>query len=123
MRIFKISLGILFSVVACCHVIHAQSSFFEQLSDAVLSLTKQDVQYDPSYFSIKYPNGDVPSNKGVCTDVVIRAYRMQKIDLQSEVHEDMKNNFKVYPAKWGMKTTDTNIDHRRVPRTSKILKK
>jgi uncharacterized protein YijF (DUF1287 family) len=123
MRIFKISLGILFSVVACCHVIHAQSSFFEQLSDAALSLTKQDVQYDPSYFSIKYPNGDVPSNKGVCTDVVIRAYRMLKIDLQSEVHEDMKNNFKVYPAKWGMKTTDTNIDHRRVPNLMKYFER
>lgn len=123
MRIFKITVIILFLAVACCQVIHAQNSFFEQLSDAAISLTKQAVQYDPSYFSIKYPNGDVPSNKGVCTDVIIRAYRILKIDLQLEVHEDMKDNFKEYPAKWGMKTTDTNIDHRRVPNLMKYFER
>ncbi|MFD0991428.1 DUF1287 domain-containing protein [Mariniflexile jejuense] len=85
------------------------------LSDAALELTKQDVIYDSSYFSIQYPNGDVPSNKGVCTDVVIRAYRKMGIDLQKEVHEDMKANFGLYPKIWGLKTTDKNIDHRRVP--------
>ncbi len=85
------------------------------LNDAALSLTKQQVTYDPSYFSIKYPNGDVPSDKGVCTDVVIRAYRKVGIDLQKEVHEDMKVNFSKYPKIWGLKTTDKNIDHRRVP--------
>ena len=71
--------------------------------------------YDPSYFSIAYPNGDVPAGKGVCTDVVIRAYREIDIDLQKEVHEDMKRNFKEYPQLWGLSSTDTNIDHRRVP--------
>jgi len=94
-----------------------ESNFQQKLSDAALQLTKDKVVYDPAYVSIKYPNGDVPKNKGVCTDVVIRAYRKLGIDLQKEVHEDMKANFSVYPnlKKWGLKTTDTNIDHRRVP--------
>lgn len=85
------------------------------LSSCAIELTKQNVVYDPSYFSIDYPNGDVPSDVGVCTDVVIRAYRKLNIDLQKEVHEDMKANFKVYPKIWGLKSTDRNIDHRRVP--------
>ncbi len=93
----------------------AQSNFYQRLADSTLVLTKQSVQYDPSYFTIKYPNGDVPSNKGVCTDVVIRAYRKMGIDLQKEVHQDMKANFKKYPKKWGLKGPDKNIDHRRVP--------
>jgi uncharacterized protein YijF (DUF1287 family) len=79
------------------------------------SLTKNRVTYDPSYFSIPYPNGDVPADKGVCTDVVIRAYRKLGIDLRKEVHGDMLKNFKLYPKIWRLKTTDTNIDHRRVP--------
>jgi uncharacterized protein YijF (DUF1287 family) len=92
-----------------------QSSKALKLSDAAIALTKQKVIYDPAYFSIPYPNGDVPAGKGVCTDVVIRAYRNAfNIDLQKEVHEDMKPNFKLYPKNWGRKTTDKNIDHRRV---------
>ncbi len=89
--------------------------FSGKLSIASIELTKQEVQYDPSYFSIPYPNGDVPSNIGVCTDVVIRAYRKVGIDLQKEVHEDMVANFGLYPKIWGLKSTDKNIDHRRVP--------
>ncbi|GHU68923.1 DUF1287 domain-containing protein [Bacteroidia bacterium] len=92
-----------------------QDHFYQRLADSTLVLTKQKVQYDPSYFRIPYPNGDVPANKGVCTDVIIRAYRKLGIDLQKEVHEDMKAHFSKYPKKWGMKTTDRNIDHRRVP--------
>lgn len=93
----------------------AQSVKALKLSAAAIELTKQKVVYDPSYFSIPYPNGDVPAGKGVCTDVVIRAYRTAfKIDLQKEVHEDMKPNFKLYPKNWGRKTTDRSIDHRRV---------
>ncbi|WP_262149888.1 DUF1287 domain-containing protein [Chryseobacterium foetidum] len=94
---------------------NAQNQFAQKLSDAALSLTKDRVVYDPAYFSIKYPNGDVPADKGVCTDVVIRAYRKLGIDLQKEVHEDMKKNFSKYPKNWGLKRPDTNIDHRRVP--------
>jgi len=92
-----------------------QENFYERLADSTLVLTKQSVRYDPSYFRIPYPNGDVPADRGVCTDVVIRAYRKMGIDLQKAVHEDMKANFDKYPKIWGMKTTDTNIDHRRVP--------
>ncbi|TCM65046.1 hypothetical protein EC844_1169 [Acinetobacter calcoaceticus] len=71
--------------------------------------------YDPSYTQLKYPMGDVPMVKGVCTDVVIRGLRVQGIDLQQRIHEDMKQNFSAYPKKWGLKSTDRNIDHRRVP--------
>lgn len=94
---------------------HAQSIFSKRLSDAAVELTKQNVSYDPAYFKIDYPNGDVPANKGVCTDVVIRAYRKLGIDLQQKVHEDMVKNFSVYPKIWGLTKTDKNIDHRRVP--------
>ena len=97
------------------YLCQAQIDFYSQLSNAALELTKQQVTYDPRYFSIPYPNGDVPSDKGVCTDVIIRAYRKLGIDLQKEVHEDMKVNFSVYPKNWGLTNTDTNIDHRRVP--------
>ncbi|REG98174.1 DUF1287 domain-containing protein [Flavobacterium aquicola] len=93
------------------------TSFEDKLSRAAISIIDPTIDYDSSYFSIKYPNGDIPKNKGVCTDVVIRAYRKLGIDLQKEVHEDMKANFSEYPnlKKWGMTKTDTNIDHRRVP--------
>lgn len=90
-------------------------SFSERLSAAAEKLTEQSVVYDPSYFSISYPNGDIPEGKGVCTDVVIRAYRTLDIDLQKEVHEDMQANFDRYPTIWGLSKTDKNIDHRRVP--------
>jgi uncharacterized protein YijF (DUF1287 family) len=93
----------------------AQTDFYKILADSSLTLTLQQVQYDPSYFCIDYPNGDIPENKGVCTDVVIRAYRKLSIDLQKEVHEDMKMNFSKYPKKWGLTKPDKNIDHRRVP--------
>jgi len=92
-----------------------QVNFYNQLADSALTLTKQNVHYDSRYFSIDYPNGDVPKDKGVCTDVVIRAYRKLGIDLQKEVHEDMLKNFDKYPKIWGLTNTDKNIDHRRVP--------
>lgn len=89
--------------------------FYEKLSDAAISIVNPSIEYDPTYFTIPYPNGDVPKDKGVCTDVVIRSYRKLGIDLQKEVHEDMKKNFDKYPKAWGLKSTDSNIDHRRVP--------
>ncbi len=93
----------------------AQPGFSDRLSDAALELIKQEVTYDPAYFSINYPNGDIPADKGVCTDVIIRSYRLLDIDLQKEVHEDMLSNFDEYPNIWGLTETDKNIDHRRVP--------
>lgn len=110
-------------VLLICNFVHAQSDFFSRLADSTYTLTKQKVSYDPAYFTIKYPNGDVPSNKGVCTDVVIRAYRKMGIDLQRKVHEDMSKNFSLYPKKWGLKTTDKNIDHRRVPNLMKFFER
>ena len=93
------------------------------LADAALQLTKDDVVYDPAYVVLKYPMGDVPSNKGVCTDVVIRAYRKLGIDLQRLVHEDMSRNFSLYPKKWGRKKVDRNIDHRRVYNLMKFFER
>jgi uncharacterized protein YijF (DUF1287 family) len=93
----------------------ANKDFYESLSDAALLITKDKVEYDGTYYQIPYPNGDVPKDRGVCTDVVIRSYRKLGIDLQKEVHDDMTANFSKYPKSWGLKTTDTNIDHRRVP--------
>ena len=93
------------------------NSFAEKLSNAAISIIDAAVIYTPDYVKLKYPNGDVPAKTGVCTDVIIRAYRKLNIDLQKEVHEDMIENFSKYPnlEKWGMTKTDTNIDHRRVP--------
>lgn len=93
------------------------NSFAEKLSNAAIQIIDKDVVYTPDYVKLKYPNGDVPGKTGVCTDVIIRAYRKLNIDLQKEVHEDMVANFTKYPnlKKWGLKTTDKNIDHRRVP--------
>lgn len=71
--------------------------------------------YDPGYTRIAYPGGDVPAERGVCTDVVVRAFRAAGVDLQSKVHEDMQAHFREYPRRWGLSRPDANIDHRRVP--------
>jgi hypothetical protein len=89
--------------------------FYRDLARAALERTRVFVIYDPSYYPIPYPGGDVPEHRGVCTDVVIRSYRKLGIDLQREVHRDMKSNFHLYPKKWGLSAPDPNIDHRRVP--------
>lgn len=86
-----------------------------KLVDAAVAQTRTAVTYDGSYRRIPYPGGDVPANIGVCTDVVIRAYRQIGVDLQVKVHEDMRRAFRSYPALWGMRGPDPNIDHRRVP--------
>lgn len=79
--------------------------------------------YDPEYRKLAYPNGDVPLETGVCTDVVIRAMRGLGLDLQKEVHEDMKKNFSSYPKLWEAKSPDRNIDHRRVPNLMTYFKR
>lgn len=95
----------------------ASQNFERALVSAAIDRTKHEVRYDGTYHSIAYPNGDVPANIGVCTDVVIRAYRAIGADLQVLVHQDMTENFSRYPSKriWGLRSTDKNIDHRRVP--------
>tara|TARA_B100001093_G_C26697659_1_gene957620 strand:- start:551 stop:1159 length:609 start_codon:yes stop_codon:yes gene_type:complete len=94
----------------------AQNGFKpESISQAAIELTKDNVVYDGRYYSIAYPGGDVSKGKGVCTDVIVRAYRAIGLDLQKEVHEDMSANFELYPKIWGLSGPDSNIDHRRVP--------
>jgi uncharacterized protein YijF (DUF1287 family) len=89
--------------------------FFLFTSFLAIAQTKERVTYDGSYRRISYPGGDVPSHIGVCTDVIIRAYRAIGIDLQQRVHEDMRAAFNAYPKHWGLSKPDSNIDHRRVP--------
>lgn len=92
-----------------------ESAEIKKLLESAVEQTKVTKGYDPAYVVIAYPKGDVPIETGVCTDVVIRAFRRAGLDLQKDVHEDMAANFNVYPKKWGLASPDTNIDHRRVP--------
>ena len=92
-----------------------ESPVLERFVAAAVERTSHTVEYDATYYKLDYPGGDVPADKGVCTDEVIRSYRALGVDLQKEVHEDMKANFSAYPTAFGLTTTDANIDHRRVP--------
>jgi uncharacterized protein len=94
-----------------------RQEFTQRLVAAAIERTHHVVRYDPAYVRIPYPGGDVPANTGVCTDEIIRSYRSAGVDLQKEVHEDMAQNFNLYPRKWRWLTSgpDSNIDHRRVP--------
>lgn len=85
-----------------------------KLVAGAIEQSKITTGYDPAYVGIDYPNGDVASDTGVCSDVVVRAFRKAGIDLQKEVHEDMQAGWSAYPKKWGARGTDSNIDHRRV---------
>lgn len=93
----------------------AEDAFADRLVAAANARINRTLHYDPSYVRLAYPGGDVADDRGVCTDVVIRAYRALGIDLQRLVHEDMRRAFRAYPARWGLKRPDRNIDHRRVP--------
>src|SRR4051812_32483589 len=93
----------------------ANAEFAKTLVTAAIAQTAQAVRYDGSYRAIPYPGGDVPAGTGVCTDVVIRAYRAAGVDLQQRVHEDLSGAFAAYPKLWGLSRPDANIDHRRVP--------
>lgn len=106
-----------FIITISCSVNSYAESLSTGLVQAALERTKHQVRYDGAYIKLTYPNGDVPSDTGVCTDVIIRSYRQIGIDLQQLVHEDMRDNFEQYPSKriWGLNKPDSNIDHRRVP--------
>ncbi len=86
----------------------------KQVVEAAIGQTQYTLSYDPAYVGLDYPGGDVPPEKGVCSDVIVRAFRRGGVDLQKEVHEDMKQSFSAYPKKWGLTKPDANIDHRRV---------
>lgn len=93
----------------------ADAVFARKVVEAAQAQTMERVVYDGRYFKLAYPGGDVPAGLGVCTDVVVRAFRKAGVDLQVAVHEDMKKDFSAYPRKWGRRSPDPNIDHRRVP--------
>ncbi len=95
----------------------------DRLLEGALEQTLRPNLYDGSYRRIAYPGGDVPENVGVCTDLVIRAYRRAGIDLQVKVHEDMERAFSAYPPSWGLSGPDANIDHRRVPNLQTYLRR
>ncbi|HVQ39689.1 MAG TPA: DUF1287 domain-containing protein, partial [Pyrinomonadaceae bacterium] len=84
------------------------------LVEAAIEQSKVTTGYDPAWVKLAYPGGDVPAETGVCSDVIVRAFRKAGIDLQKEVHEDMTRAWQEYPKKWGAAGTDTSIDHRRV---------
>lgn len=120
LRRFLLILTLIFTAARA----HSQSAATISGTDLAAAANAQigvTTLYDPAYVSLKYPGGDVPMERGVCCDVVIRALRMHGVDLQKLVHEDMKANFAAYPKNWGLKTTDRNIDHRRVPNLMKFF--
>jgi uncharacterized protein YijF (DUF1287 family) len=91
-----------------------ESPVVRRVVEAAIEQTEYTLYYDPAYVGLDYPGGDVPQERGVCSDVVVRAFRRGGVDLQKEVHEDMNRSFSAYPKKWGLKKADANIDHRRV---------
>jgi uncharacterized protein YijF (DUF1287 family) len=101
----------------------AQEGPRRALLDAAHAQVGVTRQYDGSYVRLAYPGGDVPLDRGVCTDVVIRAVRATGLDLQKAVHEDMRRDFAAYPALWGLRRPDRNIDHRRVPNLETWLRR
>ena len=113
---------ILIFLLALAFPLHADTA------DKIVTAARQQVGvttfYDPAYVTLTYPNGDVPQDRGVCTDVVIRALRKAlSQDLQQLVHDDMKANFSAYPKLWGLSRTDSSIDHRRVPNLRAYFKR
>jgi uncharacterized protein len=102
--------------VLCLLFLPLQAQTGEKLVDSARKQIGVTLHYDPAYITLGYPGGDVPADRGVCTDVIIRSMRdgLSK-DLQQLLHEDMRANFSVYPRKWGLVRPDKNIDHRRVP--------
>jgi uncharacterized protein YijF (DUF1287 family) len=107
----------------CAPAQSAQEAFTQKIVQAALERATHHVRYDGSYVKIAYPDGDVPADTGVCTDEVIRVFRMAGVDLQKEVHEDMVAHFSEYPHKWGRDRPDANIDHRRVPNLMKFFER
>ena len=111
------------SVLAASGPLRRQSPAI-RLIDAAREQIGITLRYDSAYARLAYPGGDVPPDRGVCSDVIIRAYRRAfGYDLQSAVHEDMRRHFGAYPKTWGLKRTDPNIDHRRVPNLQVFLRR
>lgn len=115
---------ILCAVISTCILFAETESAPLKIVTAARSQVGKTLYYDGAYKSLDYPNGDVPLETGVCTDVVIRALRSGlDLDLQKLVHEDMKAHFSSYPKIWGLRRPDKNIDHRRVPNLKTYFKR
>jgi hypothetical protein len=94
-----------------------------QLAAAAERQVGVTIVYDPTYVQLRYPGGGLPLERGVCADVIVRAFRHIGVDLQRELHEDMRANFRLYPKMWGLAAPDANIDHRRVPNLMKFFER
>jgi uncharacterized protein YijF (DUF1287 family) len=94
-----------------------------RLDQAARTQVGVTLRYDGRYERLAYPGGDLPVERGVCTDVVIRAYRKLGVDLQELVHKDMRSDWAAYPHNWGLKGPDPNIDHRRVPNLATFFRR
>lgn len=104
-----------------CGQLEETGDFSDKLAAEALRYSGSQVTYDPAYYKILYPEGDVPATKGVAADLVIRCYRKLGIDLQKEIHEDMESHFRLYPQLWAATAPDQNIDHRRVPNLQRFF--
>lgn len=109
-------------LVAVCSAMMLQPTFAANIAssgDKLASDAKKQIgvttSYDPAYREMDFPRGDVSRDTGRSADVIVRAYRLQNIDLQQLVNHDMENNWSEYPKTWGLTEPDVNIDHRRVP--------
>lgn len=123
MRIFAPIFAFVFALF-----LNGTFSYAAPSADLVVQVAQQrtllSIRYDPKYVSLSYPGGDVDSDTGVCTDVIIRTYRTAfGFDFQKAVHEDMRRHFKAYPKNWNLTRPDKNIDHRRVPNLERYLKR
>ena len=117
-----------FSSAATGQVSSAQSQITTPWSTALIRSARAQIGvtliYDGRYQRLEFPNGDIPRQRGVCTDVVIRALRdAHNFDLQAKVNADMKAHFSSYPKIWGLSRPDSNIDHRRVPNLITFFKR
>jgi uncharacterized protein len=116
MRVATICLMLMSSAVCAADVCLAEEAptDLQRIIQSAYAQVGVTLRYDPSYVSIPFPGGDVPIDRGVCTDVIIRAYRSIGVDLQLLLNQDMRKAFPAYPRKWGLSRPDPNIDHRRV---------
>ena len=111
---FRVCLLVTLLFPLCAATAQSTNSNRVAIVKAALAQVGVTTHYDPAYTRLAYPGGDVPRERGVCADVIVRAFRAVGIDLQTLVHDDMQKNFAAYPQQWKLKKPDPNIDHRRV---------
>jgi uncharacterized protein len=120
-RTLALLLGLLLLAPAPAHALNELDA--QALVASARAQIGVTVSYDPSYQRLRYPGGDVALDRGVCSDVLIRALRGQGVDLQRLLHEDMRAYFAAYPTRWGLRRPDRNIDHRRVPNLERYFQR